>query len=78
MVQKEYLQKQFEKFLLKNPVSCNCKPRYWNFRINDLFESLNAFETRLNNIKVCANIFKLSIEIIIKIFIFNFHRFYIE
>lgn len=78
MVQKEYLQKQFETFLLKNPVSYDCKPRYWNFRTNDLFESLNAFETRLNNIKVCLNIFKLYIKIIIKLFIFNLHRFYIK
>lgn len=62
MVQKEYLQKQFEKFVLKNPISCNCKPRFWNFRTNDLFESLNAFETRLNNIKVGVNIFILYIE----------------
>ena len=52
VIQTKYLQEQFEIFLLKNPVSCNYKPRYWNFRINDLFENLNAFEDRLNRIKV--------------------------
>lgn len=52
-IQTEYIQKQFERLLLQIPVTQNYKPRYWNFRTNDLFEGLDKFEHRLSCIKVC-------------------------
>ncbi|VVC32244.1 Hypothetical protein CINCED_3A002285 [Cinara cedri] len=51
VVQTEYLKEQFEKCLLKNPDLRANKARFWNFRMNDLFESVNTFEDRLNSIK---------------------------
>lgn len=53
VTQTEYFQEQFDKFISTNSVSRNYKPRYWNFHANDLFQNLDAFENRLNCIKVC-------------------------
>lgn len=52
ITQAEYLQEQFEKYILRNPNLRDYKPRLWNFRLNDLFESFDAFIHRLNCIKV--------------------------
>lgn len=49
IIQTEYLREQFKIFKLNNP---SCKPRYWNFRSNDLFGVLDNFKDRLNCIKV--------------------------
>lgn len=56
-VKVDYLHKHFEEFLKKNPQLNNYKPRYWNIYKKDIFESLDAFEDRLNQIKVCIIIF---------------------
>lgn len=53
VTQTEYFQEQFDKFILTNSVSRNYKPRYWHFHTNELFQNLDAFEERLNCIKVC-------------------------
>jgi len=52
VVQTKYLQEQFEKYKLNNPSYKLVKLNYWNFETNDLFQNLNAFEYRLNCIKV--------------------------
>jgi hypothetical protein len=56
IVQTEYLPKKFENFISKNIFLHKYVPRYWNFHTNDVFGNLNAFEDRLNCIKVCKTL----------------------